>query len=98
MPALREDGGGVKNVALVMMETVSLLKVVQKQPLPLPLLERVDLMLKKIADMGDEIVEELADSGHCAVFLDCGQHEFAWDCRIRRGEPCRYNRALKKEA
>jgi len=86
----------MKNVALVMMEAVSLLKVVQKQPLPLPLLDRVDIILKKIALMGDEIVEELADSGHCAVFIDCGQHEFAWDCRIKRGEPCRYNRRHNK--
>ena len=96
MPPLRDFGETVNNVATIMAETVNLLTIVRRQPLPILILDRTDRLLKMLGSMGDEIVAELADSGHCKVFIDCGEHEYAWDCRIKRGEPCRFNHRLRQ--
>lgn len=78
-------------LAFIMSEIVKFLRKLQKVDLPPQEAEDREYLLRKILNMGDELVDELAKEGHCKVYLDCGEHEYAWNCRIKRGEPCPYN-------
>ena len=79
-------------VALILRDVTHLLaKIRRTDSLSVEILTETDRLMLQIGKLGNEIVSELADSGHCKIFLDCGHHDFSWDCRIKRGGICPFN-------
>lgn len=89
----------MNNIALTLAKHTQFLQIViHSDGVPMPIKARAETLLHEMLNIGEELVNELADEGHCAVFVDCGEHNYGWNCAMKKGLPCKFHHRRVEDA